>query len=718
MMTSLASDTAPNANQLPPLRPELTLHPGPTHRDGSPSWTLEDPLKGQFFRLGWLEMQLLSHWSAGSITTLVKQLKQQLSLAITPQEVADFIKFLRQHQLLKATDSKAQEQLTEQRRQHQQAHQQHWFKWLLKHYLFLRIPLFQPDRWLSRTQRWVRLFYTRTWAFMTLFAGLTGLILAARQWESFTHTFLYFFSLPGAFIAGLTLILVKLAHELGHAYTCKRYGGYVATMGVAFLVLWPVLYTDTSSAWRLAHRHQRLAIGAAGMLTELMIAAWATLAWSFLPDGLWRSAAFMLATTTWILTLAINLSPFMRFDGYFLLSDLINVPNLQQRAFQLARWRLREALFGWQAEPPEHFAPGLQRLLLGYAFGTWVYRFFLFLGIALLVYHFAFKLLGIALFAIEIGYFLLLPIAKECRHWYQQRQQITMNRHTFLTGSLLLLCLLGLLIPWRTQIHAPAVLEAAQAYPLYAPTNARIANLALSPGQIVQAGQPLVQFQDPALDHERQRLHRRVETLRWQSRFQRMNPDTATQLPIVLEELAVALTHLASRQQQQQALTLRAPISGQVVDVQQPLAEGDWLPAGHWLGTVITPDQAHLEAFVGERDLARLQPGDQATFYPEQWEQPPLSMALNQIESSPVSSLKRFPELASPLGGPIAARLDQQQQAIPEQALYRLHLTPTQPLKAPKQRYRGTLVIDGQPQSLIVRIWQSVAAVLIRETSF
>ena len=121
-------------------------------------------------------------------------------------------------------------------------------------------------------------------------------------------------------------------------------------------------------------------------MTELAIAAFASLLWSFLPEGALRSAAFLLATTTWLLTLGVNLNPFMRFDGYFLLSDLLEVGNLQQRSFALARWWLREQLFGFAEQPPELLPRSLRRGLVIYAFCTWLYRFFLFLGIALLVY--------------------------------------------------------------------------------------------------------------------------------------------------------------------------------------------------------------------------------------------------------------------------------------------------------------------------------------------
>ena len=183
-------------------------------------------------------------------------------------------------------------------------------------------------------------------------------------------------------------------HELGHAFTATRYGSKVASMGVALMVMLPVLYSDTTDAWRLNSRRQRIHIGAAGMIVELYLAIIFTFLWSFLPDGVMRSAAFIIATTSWIMSLAINLNILMRFDGYYILSDLLAVENLQDRSFALGKWRLRELLFDMGMPAPGNFTPLLRRKLIIYAWSVWIYRFFLFLGIALLVLSFLFQVTG------------------------------------------------------------------------------------------------------------------------------------------------------------------------------------------------------------------------------------------------------------------------------------------------------------------------------------
>ncbi|MHA6194553.1 HlyD family efflux transporter periplasmic adaptor subunit [Pseudomonas wadenswilerensis] len=697
------------------LREELRLHPGPRDASGAPAWTLEDPASGQFFRLGWAELEMLKRWAAGSAQAIAEQVNASTTLHLEAGDVEGFGRFLRHNQLLHCRDDEDRSRLLDAL----QARKSNWARWLLKNYLFVRIPLVRPDAFLQRTLPFVAPLFSRTFLLLTLGAGLLGLALVLRQWDTFTHTFLHFFTLQGAALAGLTLILAKVLHELGHAYTCKRQGARVATMGVALLVMWPVLYTDTSGAWRLARRRQRLAIGAAGMAAELALACWATLLWSFLQDGMLRSAVFTLASTTWILTLVVNLSPFMRFDGYFLLSDLLGVPNLQQRAFALTRWRLREALFGFGDAPPEHFPTGLRRLLIGYSVGTWIYRFFLFLGIALLVYHFAFKLLGLLLFAVEIGYFILMPLVNEARQWYARRKDYRMNRNSLISLSLCAAALVLLCVPWRSSIEAPALFKAAQQTSLYTPVGGRLAEVLVQPGERVRAGQPLLVLDAPDLRHELDSVERRIVILQWQNSFQLLDRESAAGLGVVRQELSAAQQRREVLRQQWQALTVRAVFAGQVREVAEPLQAGQWLPAGEWLGTLVGAQGEQVEAFVEEHDLQRLPVGSQGWFYPETFSREARPVRLEHLAQTASRRLGSAPELASPYQGSIAASLDGNEAPKPEQALYRATLKVEGDDPAEDAMVlRGTVVLEGERQSLLWRGLKNVLAVVIRESAF
>jgi putative peptide zinc metalloprotease protein len=697
------------------LREELRLHPGPRDASGAPAWTLEDPASGQFFRLGWAELEMLKRWATGNAQGIAEQVSACTTLRLEAADVEGFGRFLRHNHLLQCRDEQDRGRLLDA----VQARKSNWARWLLKNYLFVRIPLVRPDAFLQRTLPLVAPLFSRTFLLLTLGAGLLGLALVLRQWDTFTHTFLHFFTLQGAALAGLTLILAKVLHELGHAYTCKRHGARVATMGVALLVMWPVLYTDTSGAWRLARRRQRLAIGAAGMAAELALACWATLLWSFLQDGMLRSAVFTLASTTWILTLVVNLSPFMRFDGYFLLSDLLGVPNLQQRAFALTRWRLREALFGFGDSAPEHFPTGLRRLLIGYSIGTWIYRLFLFLGIALLVYHFAFKLLGLLLFAVEIGYFILMPLVNEARQWYARRKDYRMNRNSLVSLSVFALGLVLLCVPWRSSIEAPALLKAAHQASLYTPVGGRLAEVRVQPGDLVQAGQPLFVLDAPDLRHELESVERRIVILQWQSSFQLLDRESAAGLGVVRQELDAARQRQQVLHQQWQELTVRAPFAGRARELAEPLQAGQWLPAGEWLGTLVGDEGAQVEAFVEEHDLQRVVAGSPGWFYPETITRAAQPVRLEHLAQTASRRLGSAPELASPYYGSIAASLAGNEAPKPEQALYRAMLkVEGDGEMADAMVLRGTVVLEGERQSLLWRGLKNVLAVVIRESAF
>ncbi|WP_406642594.1 HlyD family efflux transporter periplasmic adaptor subunit [Pectobacterium brasiliense] len=709
----MAGGATPAAG-LSPLRDELILHAGPANRDGSPSWTLEDPLRGLYFRIGWAEMAMLSRWSMGNAAQIVADVNQTSALTLDDSDVQYFNRFLQANSLTRVSGDEALAQFS---RQVEQSRVSIWRK-LLKNYLFFRIPLWHPDRFLGATLPWVEPFFSRTFLKLTLLVAVLGLFLAGRQWETFKHTFLHFFTLEGAALAGLTLCFTKILHEFGHAYTCKRFGARVATMGVAFLVMMPVLYTDTSGSWKLTRRRQRMAIGAAGMMTELVLAAWATLAWSFLPDGMLRSAAFMLATTTWIMTLAINLSPLMRFDGYFLLSDGLQMPNLQNRGFAIGRWQMREWLFGLGDAPPEHFPRWLQRTLVGYAFAVWIYRFFLFTGIAILVYHMTFKLLGMLLFAIEIGYFVVMPVVNEVREWSKRRKDYRMNRNMTTTLVVSAVVLLLLMIPWQRGVYAPALLRAEQQSSLYMPVPAMIQRIDVKVGQPVQAGQTLFTLSSDALAHEQKQLERQIATLNWQSTFQVFNKEAAGDHQRVKQEHEAALQKLQVLQRQSEQLTVRAPIDGVVADMTTPLETGEWLGQGEWLAVVTKPTGGLVEAFVSEKDWQRLHTGAKGTFYLQDVSRSSLPLTIVEIASTATRDLNAAPELASIYGGDIATLSDAQRKLHPEQAVYRVLLSLPDGYRAQPQVLRGTVVMDGEAQSLLIRGWKVVSAVLIRELSF
>ncbi|KAF0118262.1 MAG: hypothetical protein FD149_802 [Rhodospirillaceae bacterium] len=246
------------SGMLPSLREELTLSLGPVETEGAPTFTLHDPLRNRFFRLSWPAFQILSRWDLGSPEAVAASIARETPLSLTIDDVTGMVDFLAQAQLLRPRTPADTDRLLALA----QAAQTSWFGWLLHHYLFFRLPLVHPDKPLERALPWVAWLGTKVFRTLTFMAAVLGVFLVSRQWDTFVTTLEDHLSLAGVISFGVALGLAKIAHELGHAFTAKAYRCRVPTMGVAFLVLWPVLYTDVSDAWTLPRRRQRLLVGA------------------------------------------------------------------------------------------------------------------------------------------------------------------------------------------------------------------------------------------------------------------------------------------------------------------------------------------------------------------------------------------------------------------------------------------------------------------------
>lgn len=695
-----------SAAVLPVLRDELAVHPGPTGRDGSPTWTLHDPLSNRFFRIGWPAFEILSRWHLGEPAAICAAIETDTVLVVDEEDILDVAEFLARGQLLKADTPAAVERLLS----IHQAGKSSWLTWLLHHYLFFRVPLVRPDAWLGRTLPRVAWLGSRGFRLATVLALLAGLLLIGRQWQTFTATFGDHFSITGLAAFGIALGLAKICHELGHAYTAKYFGCRVPTMGMAFLVLLPMLYTDVNEAWKLNGRRPRLLVGGAGILAELTIAAWASLAWGLLPDGTARSMAFTLAATTWISSLVINLSPFMRFDGYFLAMDALDQPNLHPRSFALARWHLRETLFGLGEPVPEHLPARTRAGMILFAWGVWLYRLLLFLGIAVLVYHFFIKLVGIVLFMVEIGWFVVKPVAVELAEWKKRLPAIRTGHRVRWPLVLLAAAFLLLVLPWNGRVTAPGVLKALDYSLIYVPFPAVLREVTVKDGDRVEAGTVLARLDNPDAEHRRRQLDSRVAVLRYELSAVGMDSDFRARSQSIAEELRTALAERAALANEQDRLELIAPMDGIVTDSSPLVQPGQWINQREPL--LGLRQGGVLEAYVAEEDVPRLRVGASAYFIPE-GSSAGIDATIAAIDRVAVTALTE-PSLAVPYGGTIPARFDHN-NLVPDVAVYRVRLKPVADHVVPPVPLRGQVRMDGDYRSPLGHGLRAVAAVLVRE---
>ena len=699
---------------LPKLREELDLLPGSALPDGQPSWTMHDPVRNLFFRLDWPTLEILQRWDMNDPERIAAHISEHTTLALTAEDVLQVVQFLVQNQLIQVSSVDAPRKMA-----HQLAKIQGTpLNWLLHHYLFFRVPLVKPDAWLTRWLPVARWFASRTFMGLTLLAFSVGVWQVFRRWDVFSASLVDTFNLAGLLAYGVALIVVKFLHELGHAFSAKHYGCRVPTMGVAFLVMWPVAYTDTNETWRLTNRFQRLRVASMGIITELVVAAWATLAWALLPEGSLQSAAFVLATTSWIATIAINASPFMRFDGYFILMDALDMPNLHGRSFALARWKLREWLFNLGEEPPEYFAPATSAALIAFAWANWVYRLILFLGIALLVYHFFFKLLGVILFAVEIAWFIAKPLASELSVWREKWPRIRHQSRSRKAGWSAVALLAIVILPWPGRITVSAVLRPHESWPVFAPAGSRVDALPFRHGDAVQAGMPLIDLYVPELASREKALQIRIDQQRQQASASGFNDEMRKRWKVAAQTLVTTEAEMSGLQAEQRQFLSIAPYAGRFHLADPDLAVGQWIGKNETLAVLVREGTIwNVETWLDEEEVNRVRVGQSAKFVTDSGSGEMLSLKVLAIDQDAARFLQRR-ELNSTLGGHVITR-EKNGQLVPERANYRV-LMQVENMSPGMQQlaWRGKVTIHADWQSPASKYLRQLMVVFVREMGF
>ena len=698
---------------LPALRDELRLLPAAANHDGSPAWMVQDPVNNRFFRIGWIDFEILLRWTLGSFKGIAEAVTAETTLTIDESEVHSLLVFLEQHSLLRASTP----QMVDRLRQRAAMSKKGAYEWLLHNYLFFRLPLIRPQVWLASMLPWLAWIFTKTTAWSIVALSLIGLFLAARDWGVFASTVVDHMTLSGVVGYMVALVFAKALHEIGHAVTATRYGVRVAHMGVAMLVMFPMLYTDTSESWKLTKPRQRLAIASAGILVELALAGLATLAWSLAPDGGFKNAMFFLATTSWLLTLLVNASPFMRFDGYFILTDILDFPNLHERSGALARTWLRRTLLGFD-EPWSEQLPGKQTaMLIGFAVLTWIYRLVVFFGIALLVYYFFFKVLGIFLMIVELVWFIAKPVWTELTVWQGRRSEIRPSR--ILTAVIVLAgLLLAAVVPWQTSIHGSGWMHAERQLVVYSPLAGRLVSLPRSGP--VKDRQMLFELESPDLRLAEQRASGLAD-----ARGQELLGLTGLQDG---EERRAQVTSQQDKfraeatlyEKEQSRLKMVAPFSGVLVDLDPQLTSGVWIQPRQPLANLVDPSSWTVEAFVSEEDVARVRLGDPVRVHLGLRSISFLHGRVLEVDTSRTTVLPHS-MLDAKAGGPIATLVasseERRQERVPKEAIYRIKIALDR--KPPGLQMQLTnVVISGQARAWLPGILSRIAAVAIRESGF
>lgn len=361
--------------------------------------------------------------------------------------------------------------------------------------LFMRVPLWNPDAFLDRTIAIGRWLFT--WPALALW---TILILAAAA-VAWVHrgdlaaplvTSLELENLP---LLWVILVGLKVFHEFGHAFACKRFGGRVPEMGAFFIVGTPAAYVDASAAWGFPSARERLIVTLAGMYIEIFIAAIALLVWTATSPGLINTAAYQTMLMASVVTVAMNLNPLAKFDGYYILTDLVGIPNLRSRAREMLVQAFDRVVLGLRP-PVSQYGPFTRVMLTLYGVGSSLYRVVLVMGIAAVIASKAF-VVGMAVAALYIGFTAYTSITGAVKHMFltPARAEARTRAAIATAAGLLLAIVATALIPIRSAQTVHGVVTAEDERTIFAPSSGFIIDSPPQPG--ARPTGPAVRLQHP-----------------------------------------------------------------------------------------------------------------------------------------------------------------------------------------------------------------------------
>ena len=469
--------------------------------------------------------------------------------------------------------------------------------------LALRIPLFDPDRLLERLLPWVRPLFSPggmlIWLLLVVSAGLLALVNAPALRTDIGSDIL---APANLLVLGLVYPLIKGLHELGHAFAVKMWGGEVHEMGITLLVLVPIPYVDASAAWAFRERRKRVLVGLAGILVELLVAACALFLWLAVEPGVVRAAALDAFLIGSVSTLLFNSNPLLRYDGYYVLQDLIEIPNLGSRSSRYYLYLMQRYLFGIGDARSPVTAAGERGWFLFYGAAAFLYRLFILSVIALFLAE-RYLAVGVALATWSIATQILLPVARGLQFSLTSPRLAGKRIRGSIAVALPLVLIGGTIayLPVSLTTRAEGVVWVEEQARVYAGVDGFVDRLLTVPGSVVEAGTPLLLLRQPSLDARIAVVEARRRELLARRAAERI--EDRVRSSITDDELTATDAELQLLRSRADALLVRSPVAGRFVLPEAQRLVGRYLRHGDPIGYLVDPRRLTIKAVVPQSDI-------------------------------------------------------------------------------------------------------------------
>ncbi|MDR2169981.1 MAG: hypothetical protein LBP59_07560 [Planctomycetaceae bacterium] len=741
-MVSLQDSLVSSSARILPVRVRLDLFARRQQYLGRIYWIVKEPLGSRYFRFQEEEYAIMGLLDG---TRSLDDIKREFENMFPPQkitleEVQNFLGQLHQSGLIiTSTPEQGKELLKRKKKRRKQELFQRF-----TNVLAIKFKGFDPDIILGVLYGYVKIFFHPVFIFFSLFLCLSALSLVVINFDVFRSKlpeFNVFFSPFNILFLSLTLGLTKVLHEFGHGLTAKHFGGECHEMGVMFLVLTPCLYVNVSDSWLLPNKWHRIGIAMAGMYIECVLAAVCTFIWWFSNEGFLNYIALNIMFVSSVSTIIFNINPLLRYDGYYVMSDLLEIPNLRQKSTKILTRKSMQLFLGME-QPEDPFLPQRNQVLFAaYSVAAFCYKWVVLASILFFLYKifepYELKIIGQVIAVASLFSLFVMPFYKVIKFFRVPGRLYKVKRLRFYF-SLFLFCgviLFLLFFPLPYFVVSPVVIElrgnhAQYVYVPNVPGGCRLREVNVRAGQVVERGELLGVLENYELWNEIITLEGELSELRSElGMLQQMglhSGEAALRVAPLLESIAATEQVLAERRRVFDNLKLRAAVAGVVVSpTWKPyqLPENDALP--EWYGSplelmnigatlesgvlfCVVGNLNYLEAVivVDQSKMSFLKVGSKVELILESLTDRVYVGEVSELEEQAVNAIET--QLSTNAGGEVPTMKQKDGTEKPTSASYRVKMLLDNPELLIKPGMTGIAKIHVKPQTIAMRTWRFI----------
>ena len=551
---------------------------------------IEIPSSSKFFKIGYAEYIFISllDGETSFAHALAKSSQTLGADAISEQQATQTLFWLLESGLASTTDAAvAPQSVAESKQSFLQKLNPFWMK----------IPLGKPDKWLSQANVFLGWIFHPAAVLIALLTMMVALMSLATDWDKFTASAGAVFSTSNWICMLIAWVLLKVVHEFAHAINCKRLGATVKETGIIFILFAPLAYVDVTSSWRFQSRWQRISVAVAGMYIELLIAAICLILWCYTRNELVAYHLLNVVMMASVSTLLFNANPLMRFDGYFVLADLLGIPNLYQEGSKSVTKHLHSIFYGQHEENSRKEIHHWRRFIFIYGFACMVWKVLIFAGLFIAA-SVMFGGWGILLCLLGAVTSVLVPLGKLLKDLglrAKQRPESVLRAAAISTGLLMIAASLWYIVPNSFAARNPCIVDFRDSAKIRAHASGFIAEILVEDGQAIDVNQPLLRMENWELESEVAQLKARLKQREVQERIAKNSNDPAA-AQVARKNRFATLQMLQEKQAEYDRLLVRSPIVGSVVAPDLDHLMGSYFGRGDLLLSVA--DEAEKEIVI------------------------------------------------------------------------------------------------------------------------